>query len=216
MATLEIDEAAHITFRLNQLATNEIIQWGFSTAKRGEFSILTLLDAMASWFEDAAVALVEQVTCSEIVYSEWGTSGFVGFHQVQSKIVSLSTGTGAVLPPQCAAVVTLLNLEDVADSIKRRRGRMYFGTLPTSLIGSDGRLTTAAQDVYLVEMDELQSALNGVASASGNLSGLCIASRAGGTLYDAGSVGIGRGVDTQRRRREKVVEEIAYQALVLT
>jgi hypothetical protein len=46
-----------------------------------------------------------------------------------------------------------------------------------------------------------------------SVSGLCIASAAAGLLYSADAFGVGRGVDTQRRRREKVSEEIAYSAL---
>jgi hypothetical protein len=45
--------------------------------------------------------------------------------------------------------------------------------------------------------------------------GICIASRASDLLFVATKQGIGRGVDTQRRRREKLQEVISYDDLPL-
>jgi len=213
MATLPITDAAHVTYRMHETATGELLQFGFSTAKRGDFDVLAFVDAMEAAWADDLVSTMAQVVLDQVVYSEWGTSGFVGFHQVHAKLVNHASGTGAILPPQCAVTVSLLNLQEPGDSIKRRRGRIYFGTVPTAQVGSDGRLSTSAVDLYESLIPDLQTALNSIASASGDCSGLCIASRAGSTLYSADAFGVGRGVDTQRRRREKVAEEIAYSAL---
>jgi hypothetical protein len=128
-------------------------------------------------------------------------------------MVNIATGSGAITPPQCAVTVSLLNIQEPQDSIKRRRGRMYFGPVPVSQLGSDGRLTTGAVDLYESVIPTLQSALLADAGVNDATSGLCIASAAAGLLYSADAFGVGRGVDTQRRRREKVAEEIAYSAL---
>jgi hypothetical protein len=213
MATVPIEDSAHVTLRLHQTATGELMQIGFSTGVRGEFAISPLVDDLQTWWDDDGSSLVAQVNLDQIVYSEWGVSGFTGFHQVFAKLVNIATGSGAICPPQCAVTVSLLNIQEPADSIKRRRGRMYFGSVPISQLGGDGRLTTGAVDLYESIIPGLQAVLISNASASGDLSGLGIASRAAGLLYSADAFGVGRGVDTQRRRREKVSEEIAYTAL---
>jgi hypothetical protein len=168
---------------------------------------------MATWWDDEGSSCVAQVVLDEVVYSEWGSSGFTGFHQVQAKMTNIATGSGAITPPQCAVTVSLLNIQEPQDSIKRRRGRMYFGPVPVSQLGSDGRLTTGAVDVYEAAIPLLQAALLADPGVIDSVSGLCIASAAAGLLYSADAFGVGRGVDTQRRRREKVSEEIAYSAL---
>lgn len=213
MPAIEIADQARITLRFRQLNTNEEHQWSFATGHRGEFSRGVLMDAIAQWFADDGIALVEQSTLIGVTYSEWGTSGFIGWHQLQQKITSTSSGTGAVLPPQCAWVVSLLNEDVPTDSIKRRRGRIYLGLIPTSLVGTDGKMTTAAQTLGLAQMHTLQVALATEDASDPTYTGLCIASPTGGKLYTAEVIGVGRGVDTQRRRREKVVEDIIYEAL---
>ena len=213
MPSAEIAGAARITLRFRQLATNEEHQWSFATGARGEFSRGVLLDAVASWFQDDGIALVEQSTLFELTYAEWGSSGFIGWHQLQTKMASTSSGTGAVLPPQCSWVVSLLNEDQPGDSIKRRRGRIYLGLIPTSLVGTDGRITTAGQTLALAQMHTLQTALASEDASVTDFTGLCIASPTGGKLYTAEVIGVGRGVDTQRRRREKVVEDILYETL---
>jgi hypothetical protein len=90
---------------------------------------------------------------------------------------------------------------------------MFFGTVPVSQLGSDGRLTTGAVTVYHDAVEGLQDTLNTFAASVPSDSGLCIASRAGDVLYVADVQGIGRGVDTQRRRREKLQEVISYDDL---
>lgn len=213
MATQPIEDAAHITFRMHQTATGEIQQVGFSTIKRADFDIVGLLDDMETWYEEDGASLSAQSNLDEIVYAEWGSSGFTGFHQVQVKMVSVASGSGAITPPQCATTVSLLNLQEPGDSIKRRRGRMYWGPVPVSHLGSDGRLTTGVPTLFEDAMATLQAALLAAAGVNDATSGLCIASAAAGLLYSADAVGVGRGVDTQRRRREKVSEEITYNAL---
>jgi len=42
---------------------------------------------------------------------------------------------------------------------------------------------------------------------------ICIASAAEGKLITADVMGVGLGIDTQRRRRQKIAEDIVYEAL---
>ena len=211
----DLDDAAHITFRFEQVATGEIHQFGFSTGLRGEFSQATMFDALEAWLDDDGSSLVAQSTLKSIIYSEWDTEGFTGWHQRSERMTDITSGTGAILPPQDAVVVSLLNLDDVADSIKRRRGRMYFGLVPTSHVGSDGKLTTGTITLYNSILPGLQTALLLEPGSSDNVNGLGIASQAAHKLYAANKFGVGRGVDTQRRRREKVAESIVYTTLAL-
>jgi hypothetical protein len=210
-----IEDAAHITFRMKQTPTSEDYQFGFSTGIRGDLAAQDLLDELDDWFGADGASLMAQATLTEIVYSEWGTAGFTGFHQKFTKLTSQSSGSGNILPPQCAVVVSLLNDVENGESIKRRRGRIYFGTTPVSHLGTDGRLTSGGPALYLGAMASLQTALNAFAASTPSDSGVCIASRAADLLFVTTKFGVGRGVDTQRRRREKVQELITYEDAVL-
>jgi hypothetical protein len=172
-----------------------------------------LFDALQQWWDDDGSSLVAQSTLKSIIYSEWGTEGFTGWHQRFERMTDITSGTGAILPPQDAVVVSLLNLDDGNDSIKRRRGRMYFGLVPVSHVGSDGKLTTGTVTLYNGILPGLQDALLLEPGGSSNCPGLGIASVVAHKLYNANKFGVGRGVDTQRRRREKVVESIVYTTL---
>jgi hypothetical protein len=207
---LDITQAARITFRLRQTTDNEQFQFGVSTGARGNASHADLLDAVATWWDDEGSSCVAQTTCDEITYSEWSDEGFTGWHQRASLLTAITSGTGAVLPPQCAVVVSLLNLGSSDVSIKRRRGRMYLGLVPISQLATDGRLTSGARTVYTDAFQLLDDAMESVAGFDPEFDGPGIASAAAGELYVADRFGVGLAVDTQRRRRQKVTEGITY------
>lgn len=213
LASTEIDNAAHITFRMQNTVTLEGFQFGFSTGVREEGAILGLLEAMETWWDDDGSSQVAQSTCTEIVYAEWGNVPFTGFHQIQSLLTNITSGTGNICPPQCAGVLSILNVDNAAQSIKRRRGRMYFGSVPVSHLDSAGKFTSGTRTLYLANAATLQLALNIHEAVEVEFSGLGIASAAAGSLFNAQKVGFGLGVDTQRRRREKVNEAITYEDL---
>jgi hypothetical protein len=208
-----IDDSAHITVVAQQDPTNEMYQFGFSTGKRGDLNAQDLLDAIDLWLGDQWSSIAAQAHATAIIYSEWGTTGFTGYHQKFTKLISRAGGSGNVLPPQCAVVASLLNDVESLQSIKRRRGRIYFGTTPVSQLGTDGRLTTGGQTLYHDAVEGLQDALLAWPASVPSDSGLCIASRAADLLFIATQQGIGRGIDTQRRRREKLQEVITYEPL---
>jgi len=172
----------------------------------------TLLDAAELWVTTDGLVL-ERTTLTGITYSEWGTSGFTGFHQRASRVATHTYSGGNQLPPQCAAVISLLNKTEAAVSVKRRRGRIYLGQLPVSQVDGDGMLTSAAVSDIIGHFQNLSDAYRGVPAGSAGgtaMDGLCIVSEAEGVIMEADVGGVGFAVDTQRRRRRKRVEAIDY------
>jgi hypothetical protein len=210
-----IDHAALITFRLQQTFDGELWQFGAKCYERDPADIDDLLASVLSWITTGDL-IMEHTTLTGITYSEWGSSGFTGFHQAASILTSHSFSSGNQLPPQCAVVASLLNTTVPGVSIKRRRGRIYFGQIPVAFVDGDGQLNSTALTTYQDSVDGLQDALLAVPAVSGapvGMDGLCIASPAEGSLLTADSRGVGLAVDTQRRRRRKRVESITYVAL---
>lgn len=116
-------------------------------------------------------------------------------------------------PPQNAAVVTLLNTDVTDQPIRSRRGRVYFGMLPSTFVDTDGKLNTTGITAYGTAIQEYQDAANSVpASSIGDqvTDGLCVASPTLQLVFNAHEYGVGAQVDTQRRRREKRAENITY------
>jgi len=215
VAFADIAHSALLSFKFQQTLDAELWQFGVKTEKRGTFDVPDLVDAVHTWITSGDV-IMERNKLVGITYSEWETSGFTGYHQVFSQIYSDSFSSGNQLPPQCAAVASLLNTSEVGVSVKSRRGRIYFGQIPVSFVDGDGLLTTTARDGYRSALDSLQTALTSVASGSPDdisLDGICIASPATSSIYDATVAGVGLAVDTQRRRRRKRVESISYTSL---
>lgn len=210
MTTFDITEAARVTFRLTQDFTGEWFQFGIATGRRELDIADDLLDRCAEWGTDHLMGKIHACHLEELVYSEWGTSGFTGFHQKRSKLVHLAAASGAPLPPQCAVAVTLLNDTDTDISLKRRRGRLYLGLIAVTQLDTAGKLATIQQSGYLTMMQDLTDSLQSAVPASGNPDGPCIASAAEGRLITVDKYGVGLGIDTQRRRRQKIVESILY------
>jgi len=208
MATLVIGEAALITFRCTEDFDSEQFQYSFATGQRDSADWSALIDAMETWWVNELGGLVNKCHLVSIVYSEWDTVGFTGWHVRATKPMSHASNSGNVLPPQCAMVVTLLNTSDTLVPIRNRRGRSYLGLIGSGSIDSNGRLTSTIQTAVHDAMQALFTALLSVTGTS--FSGIGVASIAQQVLYETEQFGIGVGVDTQRRRRKKLVESIAY------
>lgn len=210
MPTFELDQAARITWRMTEDGTGEIFQFGLSTGKRDPQVIPDLLANMELAWTDNLAARIASCTLRQIVYAEWGSSGFVGFHQVQEVQVSHVSSGGSPLPPQCALVVSLLNSVDNDISLKRRRGRMYLGLIPAAHIDSAGKYSSTQHNALVPGMADLFQDLIDIVPTATAPGGPCIASAAEGALITADKFGVGYGIDTQRRRRQKVNEAITY------
>lgn len=105
------------------------------------------------------------------------------------------TSTATCLPFQCAPVVSLRT----ATLTRRGRGRFYVPSLAVDQV-SAGRLLPAAQTALA---DGAEDLLTGLTSAGGTV---VIYHRDLGTTSVVTSLDVGDVIDTQRRRRNKLIE----------
>lgn len=211
MPVQNISESSMITFRMTQDLTGELYLMSFKTGRRSPGDWGTLLAAADTAFHNNVTALISKSHHIGTVYSEWGTSGFVGYHAKASTISNQACNSGAMLPPQNAVVVSLLNTVENF-SVKRRRGRIFHGPIPVSFLTADGKLNQTNADAIRDAWRAVGAALAPVNTALNDVDTveICVASEAEGKIMPATKIGVGLAVDTQRRRRRHEVEGIAY------
>lgn len=107
----------------------------------------------------------------------------------------VGTSVATCLPFQCAPVVSLRT----ATLSRAGRGRFYAPSLAVDQVDA-GRLLTAARDTLA---DGALALVNGLTAAGGNI---VIYHRALGTTSLVTSLDVGDVIDTQRRRRNKLIE----------
>jgi hypothetical protein len=105
------------------------------------------------------------------------------------------TSTATCLPFQCAPVVSLRT----ATLSRAGRGRFYAPSLAVDQVAAGRMLTTARDTLADAALDLVQ----GLTSAGGNV---VIYHRATGTTSLVTSLDVGDVIDTQRRRRNKLIE----------
>mgnify|MGYP001404327376 CR=1 FL=1 len=105
------------------------------------------------------------------------------------------TSTATCLPFQCAPVVSLRT----ATLSRAGRGRFYAPSLAVDSLDG-GRMSTAARDTLA---DAAQDLVQGLTAAGGTL---VIYHRGAGTTTPVTSLDVGDVIDTQRRRRSKLIE----------
>ena len=105
------------------------------------------------------------------------------------------TSEATCLPFQCAPVVSLRT----ATLSRAGRGRFYAPSLAVDQVAA-GRMLTTARDSLA---DGALALVQGVTSAGGNV---VIYHRASGTTTPVTSLDVGDVIDTQRRRRNKLIE----------
>jgi hypothetical protein len=202
-----------ITFRCAFTQTNEQFQMSFKTGKRGlSADQQSLLAALHTSFNTNVKPYLESTVLTAITYSEWGTAGFTGFHQVLALPVSESSPVTGPLPPQCALVVSLRTDGDLTIPLRRRRGRLYHGLLPSSKLTGTGQVTSTYANQVRDGWKAMGTTAKTIPSDGSACDGLGVVSVVGGTINNATVIGVGLAVDTQRRRRQKEVENIAYVA----
>lgn len=122
-------------------------------------------------------------------------------------------GTGTVLPPQLALVVSTSSFAQGSYQFqpRRHRGRFYLPTPSASVLAADGRLSGGYVGSF---MDDIQGFYEDLVGTFDNIHMQPqVVSDAGQFSTDIGFLRLGRVLDTQRRRRGKLPEEYTQIAV---
>lgn len=171
--------------------------WAATLTSAGFGPLIPIADIVSS-----AVA-VTGVTCSYI--NELGQSVVIS----KAVLAAAQFGTGAPnMPPQCSVVTTL----QTNIPTRRGRGRLYWPALAAEIDSSTLRISTgAAQGIA----GSVGAWLQDVADAFGTATPIqpAVVSEVGAMATPIVSVRVGDVIDTQRRRRDQLLENYAVAPL---
>lgn len=134
---------------------------------------------------------------------------YIGEPVVEEYVPALTSSATTQLPPQVAWVGSMWSGGTVG---RANYGRMYF-PVPATAVPSNGLLPTELQDGARAAFAQLLDNLTGAVQAAAGGTGLvpCIMSKEGaGTTKAVAKIGVGRVLDTQRRRRNALQESINW------
>jgi hypothetical protein len=133
---------------------------------------------------------VDEITTASI---DQATAGQISRVSAGSSLVGVATGE--MLPYQCAVTVSLTT----AMATRAGRGRFYLPPFSASSLDG-GRLASAAQADVVAAVNAMWAALGGAGLS------IQIYSRTAHTLTAVTGGNVGDVIDTQRRRRNKLLE----------
>lgn len=174
--------------------------WTFRVHSDGNISLAAAQSAWASGVTAFASAAYLGDLCADVAFTEITTAELDPVTGGQLTKASdprseVGTSVAACLPFQCTPVVSLRT----ADASRRGRGRFYAPS-PAVDTQSGGRLTATAQG----NLADSAAALFGGLSGAGLQPVLY--GGAGSTTIPLVSLDVGDVIDTQRRRRNKLIE----------
>jgi hypothetical protein len=175
-------------------------EWSFGVYSSGSGSLAAAETAWANgvsdFFSVAYLAdLATTVAATEISTVEINPSTGKQLTGVTDPRSDVGTATGSGCPNQCAPVVSFRT----ATLSRAGRGRIYAPSPAVSVL-TDGRLTSTAAG-HLA--DSAQAMLQALDTAGFTP---VIYHRAAGTTTNITSIDVGDVIDTQRRRRNKLIE----------
>lgn len=139
-----------------------------------------------------------------VVHSVDQGTGVVTYTSVAGTAYS-GSGLGGALPPQCSEVITLRT----ARAGRSYTGRMYMPSTGDITLTTSGRMLTSC---YTDLADEMAAAFIAAKAAASGVE-IVVYSRLHRTVASVLSVDCGDVFDTQRRRRDKLVE-VRHTAMI--
>lgn len=176
-----------------------------------------LRDLWITFFEAGTTSISQQYLFTQVKVAAINATGFTDLANVvyayPAGTVDGGNGT-ETLPPQCSVVATLLSDRPRGLASK---GRMYLPGIATA-IGSNGKMSTIRRDTIAANLKTFFDGVRG----SFDVTGTPILAAKGTGAFPAltaqndfiESIRIGDVIDTQRRRRNGLVE--SYKAEILT
>lgn len=160
-------------------------------------------DAIKAWHSGATTFISPRAVLTHVKLNKIDASGHYALPTTNEQLVANLPGSGAVANTPPNQVCLAISLTTDFSRGPAHRGRFY-SPLPTLPVQADGRITSGDRDAVRDSAHDLLTALN---NANPNLQ-VGIMSRKLGAPTSNFVVGIevGRVLDTQRRRRNKLVE----------
>ena len=208
-----------------QYASGETAQFATYTGKRDPANHADIAQEWFDFIEDCyagsgtqAANLLAPIQTLTIHVDEFENPVFSldGWGSVWQQQFALPGNSNDPAPPQLSVVVSL-ETDDSELPVRRRRNRFYLGPVAQESMGPDGYLAGNIKTALPALVQVLHASLQGVPLASGvpaEYDGLVTASYRGTSVplgpaqaAQAVRVRTGRVFDTQRRRRNALVED---------